>query len=160
MPIDLLKQLNSDADDYALLLQDKLKKFQELHPRVPQVPVKAKPGKAYMRGYRKYNGAPFAIRLSRKAIAYLYRHIVQNTPYGEDVSGHLAVGFANYNPEELDTPHDPPQSDPYWKAERAYQNAVMVGLWNEDKGIVPFKVKTTTKDTDDEFFDDWSDEWP
>ncbi len=149
-------QLKADADKYQEEIE---KKFAKFNTRDNAVPVKKDIGDSYNRGYRKYNGSPFVLKLSRSAIAYLYKQLYDETvAAGKPMAGDLAVSFANYAPEELSHPEDPVLSDPKWDNKKAYQNTVMLGLWDDSKGIKPFKGKVGANLVD--YYDDWHQEWP
>ncbi len=157
---EIEKQIRNDAKVYQALIE---KKFKEFNPSKAAVPVTKDVGDAYLRGYRKYNGAPFVIKLSREAIAYLYVQMFDNTVgQGKPMSGDLAVGFANFTPDELQTPLNPIQSDPNWNQTKAYQNTVMLGYWDKNKGVVPFNstIPGTGGPIIVEYYDDWNQEWP
>lgn len=154
----LEEQILKDAADYLVKLEKKLQAYKMLNK-----PVQTEAGDAYIRGYRKYNGAPFVLKLSRFAIAFLYKHLYDEAiATGQPMTGDLAIAFANYNPEELKDPSNPSQCDPGWEPTKAYQNSIMLGIWDGNRGIRPFKIKTIKgkENDEEEFYDDWHQEWP
>ena len=153
------QQIHADAIAYQEIIEKKYNDFN----LGKLVPVTKDVGEAYLRGYRKYNGAPFVIKLTRQAIAFLYKQMYEQTvAHGYPMSGDYAVGFANFTPEELQSPTKPGDSDPNWKPEKAYQNTVLLGFWDSNKGVVPFKAAIPGAGgiTFVDYFDDWNQEWP
>lgn len=155
------KQINKDAMAFQEELNSKFQKFNEKAKDAKPITVDV--AKAYMRGYRKYNGAPFVIKISRSVIAYLYKQMYEESKAkGKPMAGDLAVAIANYTPEELKTPQKPDDSDPNWKPEKAYQNAGIIGYWDKANGVKPFTARIPTPGgiITVEYYDDWNDEWP
>jgi len=152
----LEEQIKADADKYLDIIKDKFRKFEKA-----MVPVPKAAGEAYIRAYKKQNGKPYVLQLSRYAIAYLYKKLYdESVGQGISMKGDLAVAYSKLNPDELATPHDPVLSDPNWDPKKAYTNTVMLAFWDESKtyGIIPFKETIGASTV--ELFDDWHQELP
>jgi hypothetical protein len=141
-PIDSAKTLEADVKSYQKKLDTKLKKYQSI-PGVNAVDLGEEIGEAYMRAYRKIYGTAFVVKIPRDILAFLYDYVVQNGLEG------AAVGLANYNKAELGG-----INDPYFQPKKENQNAVVIGIWDNNKGIVPYTKNEA------QFYDDWNDEWP
>jgi hypothetical protein len=135
---NICDELEKDAQKYADRIHKELSKFE---PKM--IPVAKEIGEAYMRAFRKANGIPFVVQLSRQTLAYLYKYVIDNGLEGG------AVGFATYDENELG-----PVTDPNWDPKKSHQNTGVIGIWDVNRGIVPFNTSTG------QIYDDWSQEWP
>lgn len=164
--IKLDEQIKKDAAKYQEIINSKADKYWE---SMPQVPVNSDIGENYMKSYRDNNPYPHVLKLSREAIAFLYLKLYEETAGGiAGMSGDLAVGFANYDPQNLPTPEEPRRSDPNWDPNRANKNSIMLGYWDPNngpskgKGILPFSAEVFRggRNVEVKLYDDWSQEWP
>lgn len=153
-------QIELDAAVYQQQIKGKYDKY-SLIPKI--APVTEDNGDAYMKSYKQLMGSPYVIKLTREAVAFLYKQMYDSSVgAGKPMAGNFAVGFAKRNPDNLKTPDRPADSDPNWDQRKAYKHTVMLGYWDEAVGIRPFEAEVSTPGGVVKvlFYDDWNQEYP
>jgi len=138
MPNQIYDQLEIDPKLHLERVRQKISEFPSALTPIPK-----EVGMAYMKAYQKTHPIPFAFKISKEELAFLYKYVLENNLDG------CAIGLGKYDKNELGA-----ISDPNWNERRANQNTIVMGMWNQTANIAPMKID------DFEFYFDWHNEEP